>query len=399
MTLQRSHAPDALRVGLFFDGTGNHAANAPFDDVVPAGMDGSHASALTNVHKLYQLYGGPVGTLAIYVPGIGTDAGEADSLLGSALGRGRTGVLARVEYAMAQLRQAMGASGSKAEVTVDLFGFSRGATAARHCVNQLRSLPGVRVGFVGLFDTVAAVAGARKVDLALDPAHVPQVVHLVARDEYRRNFALAQVHLSHTEIELPGAHADIGGGYLGQMREQVLVWPMQALTVVKGTKVETTSIYRAAEQERQLWLARGWPAHWLTVLTPAPTLVVDRTQVPQQQVYAALQLERDVRGELSRVYLRVMHGLALAQGVPMRPVPATGDCAVPAELEPLCQRFLQGDYRVSPEEDLRLRLGYIHVSAHWTPPEGVRGNQPRLGSRLLYINAPAADGVRERYRC
>jgi len=401
MTLQTTHPAQALRIGLFFDGTGNNAANAPFDDVAAMEKGGSHASALTNVYKLYQLYGeGPGnGTLAIYVPGIGTEAGATDSLVGSALGRGRTGVLARVDYAIARVREALMANGGQAPMTVDLFGFSRGAAAARHCANQLLRLPGVQVGFIGLFDTVAAVAGAVKLDLALDPAHFPQVVHLVARDERRRNFALAQVHPSHTEIELPGAHADIGGGYLGQMREQVLVWPMQALTVAKGAKVETTSIYQHAEQERQLWLARGWPGAWLKIVTPAPTLVVERTPVPQQQVYAALQLERDVRGELSRVYLQVMHGLALARGVPMLPVPATGDCALPAELEPLCQRFLQGDYRVSPEEDSRLRLGYIHVSAHWTPPEGLQGSQPRLGSRVLYINAPAADGVRERYRC
>jgi len=381
-----------LRIGLFFDGTGNHAANALFDDATPSARGGSHASALTNVHKLCQLYG---GAQAIYVPGIGTEAGQADSLIGSAFGRGRTGVLARSEYAVAQVRQRLGAN---TVVTVDLFGFSRGAAAARHCANQLARLQGVKMGFIGLFDTVAAVAGAVKLDLHLDPARFPQVVQLVARDEHRQHFALAQLCHGHTEIEVPGAHADIGGGYLALEQEKLLVWPMQALTVGGGTQVHTTSIYRHADQERQLWLARGWPAEWLQVITPPATLVADRNQPPQKQVYSATQLQREVRGELSRLYLRVMHAMAVARGVPLQAIPAAAEHALPADLQPLEKRFLGGDFALTEAEERLLMLNYIHVSAHWNPPVGLQGNAPRIGTRALCINAPTPDGIRVRNR-
>ncbi|EIK95252.1 hypothetical protein PMM47T1_17195 [Pseudomonas sp. M47T1] len=386
---------DTLRIGVFFDGTGNHAENAPLDDAELFARGGSHATALTNIVKLCRLYDAPGRSVkSIYVPGMGTEAGARDRLLGSALGRGRTGVLARVEQALCEIRQA--AAGKPA--VVDLFGFSRGGAAARHCANQVAGLPGLSVGFVGLFDTVVAVAGRVELDLHLDPARFPEVVHLVARDEQREHFALAQVSAEHLEIELPGAHSDIGGGYPERLREQLLVGRMQALVVPKGMAVESTSIYREAAHLKRQWLARGWLEPWLTILTPEATAVVDRSLPPSQQVYAALQLEREVRGELSRVYLRVMHEMASAHGVPLLPVPDTGEYALPAELAPLCKRFMGADTRLDAKEELLLRLGYIHVSAHWTAPAALQGSAPRLGASALYINAPTADGERIRYR-
>lgn len=52
---------------------------------------------------------------------------------------------------------------SPGSVVVDVFGFSRGAAAARHFINKLLALNlgrPLRVGFVGLFDTVAAIGSA-----------------------------------------------------------------------------------------------------------------------------------------------------------------------------------------------------------------------------------------------
>lgn len=388
--MERSSSPFAQvsRIGLFFDGTGNNAANAPFADTQPANRSGSHATAPTNIFKLSQLYGGP-GVKALYIPGIGTQDGQPDSLLASALGRGRLGVLARAEQGVAAVRQL-----TSHPVTVDLFGFSRGAAAARHCANLLLQVPGVSVGFIGLFDTVAAVAGPMNLQLHLAPARFANVVHLVARDEHRAHFPLAQVCAGHVEIEVPGAHSDVGGGYFALEREQLLVGRMQALTVGAGTAVEATSIYREAQRIKATWLSRGWPPGCLKILAPAPTPLLDRQQPAQQRVYAALQLQREVRGELSQVYLRVMHEWALARGVPLAPVAG----ALPVELEQVCQRFLRGHFSLSPEEEDRLRLQYIHLSAHWNPLAILHGNQPRAGATALYINAPAANGRRVRRR-
>jgi uncharacterized protein (DUF2235 family) len=54
--------------------------------------------------------------------------------------------------------------------------------------------------------------------------HLPiqQIVHLIAQDEYRENFALTKVGSSKNifEIELPGAHSDLGGGYAAFAQEK-----------------------------------------------------------------------------------------------------------------------------------------------------------------------------------
>lgn len=127
----------------------------------------------------------------------------------------------------------------------DVFGFSRGAAAARHFVNEVNrreagplhellygsgaplvvgftSDRDVQVVFVGLFDTVSAIgtlAGGLSVRnnndggvlTRLPTGSAREVVHLVARNEHRANFMLTTVSPEHHEILLPGVHSDIGG--------------------------------------------------------------------------------------------------------------------------------------------------------------------------------------------
>lgn len=459
----------ALRIGVFFDGTGNNASNAAAgmacgaqyplqaEDLAASCQpymsdpDSSYGNDVTNVFKLSELYHAPVGLKGsgeqklayrkLYIEGIGTEAGEKDSAIGAGTGRGDTGVEARVQQSFVQIRaeiQRLQLDNPDCEIsslTFDAFGFSRGAAAARHFANQLvRGKQGplgevlrgnanafgrsfieqyqrdINMGFIGLFDTVASIAGlsnlgnvssaiAPGLKLYLAPNYFNKVVHLVARDECRGNFPLSQVKPDHMEISLPGVHSDIGGGYRAEAEECLLVSPMQALTVAKGCDVTTTSIYRDALQAKAQWLAKGWPAAMLTVVTPAPTPLpadAQNRQAPKQQrVYAGLQLKRPVRGELSRVYLRVMYELAKQQGVQFDAIEDSDpNYALPAELQPLCGRFIAGDYNTTPADEALLKLRYIHVSAHWNHPLGKRGNS---GLRIVYINAPTADAVRVQY--
>lgn len=102
---------------------------------------------------------------------------------------------------------------SPGSVVVDVFGFSRGAAAARHFINKLLALNTgrpLRVGFVGLFDTVAAIGSAADgLDTSDDnnlgvslypPPDADQVVQLTAHHEYRVNFALNSISSTHREI-------------------------------------------------------------------------------------------------------------------------------------------------------------------------------------------------------
>jgi hypothetical protein len=264
----------------------------------------------------------------------------------------------------------------------------------------------INMGFIGLFDTVPSIAGwsnlgdikspiATGIKLYLDRRFFTDVVQLSARDEYRANFALSRVKADHLEITLPGVHSDIGGGYRDEVQECVLVSPMQTLEVSQFTDVSTTSIYRDAVTVKAQWLAKGWPAEMLEIVTPdALLLPIDRQErlsPRMKRVYAAVQLKRPVSGVLSRVYLRVMHRLAKEKGVRFQDIPDTPELAVPAELQALCDRFLAGNYDTSIQEDQLLKLKYIHMSANWNHPLGRRDGS---GVRAVYINAPTPDSIR-----
>lgn len=461
-----SKTPVALRIGVFFDGTGNNASNTAAGllcgaqhPVKPADLDASckpymsdpdssYGNDVTNVAKLFDRYHAPdrlvgegqqkLASRKVYIDGIGTQTGEKESLIGLGTGRGDTGVAGRVRQAFVSIKlviQNFQQANSDCEITsltFDAFGFSRGAAAARHFANEVvRGSQGplgdvlrsngkafgrlfidqyqrdITMGFIGLFDTVASVAGlsnlgnvsssvAPGLKLHLPRKHFANVVHLVARDEYRANFALSRVKPDHPEITLPGAHSDIGGGYRAEAEECVLVGPMQALTVASGIDVKSTSIYRDAEKVRAHWLAQGWPAVMLAIVTPSPTLLPvdpqDRLAPRQQRVYAGVQLKRQVRGELSRVYLRVMYELAKQNGVRLDDIDEHDPSyAIPPELQSLCDSFVAGDYSTTPDAEALLRLKYIHTSAHWNHPLGRSGNR---GLKLVYINAPTADAMR-----
>jgi len=458
----------ALRIGVFFDGTGNNATNTALgmacgaqhpiqkEDLdasckpYMADPDSSYGNDITNIKKLSELYSAPPALLGsgqqkqayrrLYIEGIGTDAGNDDSLIGAGVGRGATGVAGKVQEAFSRIKGLVDEiinQNPECEIcllTFDSFGFSRGAAAARHFANEVvrgkqgplrkaldnsrafsstfrsRYQQDISMGFIGLFDTVASVGGLANfghirssitpwLDLYLSPKHFSNVVHLVARDEVRANFPLSTVKPDHTEIVLPGAHSDLGGGYWAEAEECVLVAPMQALTTAQGVNVAATSIYRDAELAKQRLMNDGWPESMLEIVTPEAQLLPigsrDRLAPRQQRVYAGLQLRRQVRGELSRVYLRVMYELAKRSGVRFEEIdPHDPNYTLPAELDSLCTRFLAGNYQTATDEERMLRDRYIHISAHWNNPLGKRTH---TGASLVYINAPTSDGARRHH--
>lgn len=233
----------------------------------------SYANAPTNVVKLFDLYregetqDGEMTRLMMktYSHGVGTENGGEDSMLDSATGLGKTGVISQVNRlfdSTAEIANLRLRGRPVTKLSIDLFGFSRGAAAARHAAN---SIPRGRVGkfgralskqgigwpeqvevrFLGLFDTVAGIVNLRAgdfsasdgendpVELKLDSSKIGKVVHFVARDEIRANFALNSVVDSDgrlpenfREISLPGAHSDVGGGTIRFRMRSCLLHPL-----------------------------------------------------------------------------------------------------------------------------------------------------------------------------
>lgn len=425
-----------VRIGVFFDGTGNNRDNSlqglAHPQQVPAGFaGGSYTSAQTNVALLHELYPQDGrGYLKQYVEGIGTQSGQADAWFSQATGRWDSGVEARVgeaAEALARQLQALLAREPAVEISgleFDLFGFSRGAAAARHFANDLRSgsgsllavalrdcpelaasgfswSDGVVINFIGLFDTVAAIFspltdehGMGDLRLGLDAGLARGMVQLVAADEHRHHFPLVA---SASDIVLPGAHADIGGGYPEQMLEQVVVCKPRSNRVPLRTPARLTAAHAEVTA-----LAADY-ADGSAVQPQVQTWEVPleghraRREEPHKQVYAALYLEREVLGHLSRVYLRLMHQLALASGVPLLGFDQEAQPYwLPEDLKAISQQ-LQGcvsgcppDCGLTAEQQRVLRTRYIHTSAHWNPVKGLRNS----ALDLLYINRPAAGGRR-----
>ncbi|HJE28247.1 MAG TPA: PAAR domain-containing protein, partial [Pseudomonas nitrititolerans] len=210
-----------LRIGVFFDGTGNNAGNSAIGaqcrasdiglgDVEAQAVvqrceahhldpDSSYGNDVSNIWRLYDLYrddsgqplaeGAEQATVRVYVTGIGTTTGKTDTPFpGLTLGRGSTGVLAKVGEGFSLIAHALDSfqqtnPGSLVGILeLDIFGFSRGAAAARHFANQVLQrasgplgalhrqgtfTPGpdfewdrdLIINFIGLFDTVAAIGG------------------------------------------------------------------------------------------------------------------------------------------------------------------------------------------------------------------------------------------------
>lgn len=118
-------------------------------------------------------------------------------------------------------------SGNQEDKTVDIIGFSRGASIARLFAQKIYedTMGCAKIRFVGLFDTVASFHGFDSDLNAPDALNLPRNVeyafHIIAENEKRNTFPVTKLNQDYDpsgankwqEISLPGAHADIGGGY------------------------------------------------------------------------------------------------------------------------------------------------------------------------------------------
>ncbi|NUU69132.1 DUF2235 domain-containing protein [Enterobacteriaceae bacterium BIT-l23] len=440
-----------LTIGLFFDGTGNNAGNLEqaikaacgksFNISSPnAGMilenvtrntfkyssleSTSYSGYYTNIYWLYCWYQviteGASNCLqyGLYIGGPGTRSGEPDCLEGLALGCGSTGIIAKTDEAVSAVVDAISllrlrlAPDAIVKLQFDLFGFSRGAAAARHFANRVfgrephlisavgHALEGVhctgeavgKVRFIGLFDTVAAVgsmsggmdphsADSGDVNLVLRPGVAERVFHLTAQHECRYNFALNSVNPGWPEMALPGVHADIGGGYWPTESEEIFLSRPVSETVLVNDSDDQTRAYRKAQDQLDALnhapdmasLLQSHPAT-ITVWSDA-RLAPDRYGQPRKRSFAAITLNgRIVHNDWSGVALRVMKEAAREAGVCFAPEHSIGLPTLPDELAPLLQKALEAALATrcghsvvpfSQQETALIAQRYIHCSANW----------------------------------
>jgi type VI secretion system VgrG family protein len=469
-----------LRVGVFFDGTGNNrsnseqAANCRAQDVNLTDMgediqefceehgfdskgsvpDDSYGNDVSNIARLYDLYPDDSSTvlekklsayLRVYIEGVGTSSGAEDSVYAQGTGLGRHGVLARVQQSLQKLYEVIrqfsisNPNCKVIKVEFDILGFSRGAASARHFANEVVKGSGsalaqvissemtvfcdsfnwrenidVSVNFIGLFDTVAAIldpmvgdfSGHNKsnpsVNLYMAPNIAIKVVHLVAGDEYRYNFSLNSAGAA--DIVVPGAHSDLGGGYLPRSTERVLLAKPWRSLVSQHAPITSATSYKFALKE-VVALETQFRAYKLPM--QVHTWTVDANRIANgdhykgRYVYAAPGSEREVSSELALVYFRIMREIAVQYDVPFNAI----DCGdpsllLPAELDVVAEKltaYVLGkstEANLTGEEVALLYQNYIHLSANWNAAKG--WNNSDLD--VVFINRPTDDYKRVVYK-
>jgi len=227
---------------------------------------------------------------------------NSDQQSGYAFAAGKSGIKAKVERGIDEAIQRIGIGPNDDDprdntnyylekLTIDIFGFSRGAASARYCVHRLLKpwevydeefgtyvesteteiqhrlrtmywlqVKEVEIRFVGLFDTVVSYKAAQAIKLggslenwlvkqtAIKHKLVKKVVHLASAEEHRDQFCLHNIRSAGSKGEeyfLPGVHSDIGGGYLDNSSEA-------------GLKVCQAYPYWARKDRDDYLVARGW---------------------------------------------------------------------------------------------------------------------------------------------
>lgn len=446
-----------LTVGVFFDGTGNNRANsddlrlayahcaglvgeeraracAKYEEHAREGLgNASWQGGITNISRLNDLYKSDIvlgedqmeAQVKVYVSGIGTADGENDSMLGKALGssliRQFEGVVTKTDEALEEIASALNVFNGRnrdkvaiAKVQFDVFGFSRGAAAARHFANRVMNqdaeiavaidkgldLTGHHgkaageVRFLGLFDTVAAIGSLLNfygingrsnpgVNLELRPSVAQKVFQISAMHECRYNFSLNSIAGMWPELALPGAHSDIGGGYnAGEDEISLLTMPDFEVIPESSDEIQT-AVYRKAEKMRQTlyslpalkYLMPHGEVETKMISWPLVNRDKARAFIFEKKSGAAVFLtRRAVPNDWEKVSMRVMLDAAQNAGVIFAPILSSNkELALPSELLPLCEKAIaQGRaVRLGLElegftaEDMRTIGRYLHCSANW----------------------------------
>lgn len=318
-------------VSVFFDGTLNNKANTTSrinDDNKYTWLftkgDTSYENDYSNIARLEMNYNAQVKpqetnnenkiityetrNINVYVEGIGTmDGGDdLDAKYGTVTGMGRHGAKAKAEKSFKLILKKLNKINLNEgtiinKISIDAYGFSRGAAAARHFLNSCSGrkkatlernykeengqkvytdeengwfdgisteeyqeytyggdlgvylkekgvkFSKVELRFAGLFDTVPSIGvfshenDHKQLNLSL-PSKLKKAVHITATDEHRKNFELRQISgasltsSKRVEINLPGVHSDIGGGYNDAKKEKIRLSSSRSKAIILEDK-------------------------------------------------------------------------------------------------------------------------------------------------------------------
>ena len=341
---------DKKRVGVFFDGTGNHNENDKAID---------HSNS--NVGRLYDQYNGDdrfyekgVGTVDLNKEQIkkihdakgrdsftmpwedGDDRSDYYSETDQAFGFGMD---ERVNKNLKKVKNFI-KNNPDSELTIDVFGFSRGAAEARFFINKVNAYINeknlqdkVKVGFVGIYDTVEAdnLYNGRQGNINFSKDSAEKIVHFTAKDERRDTFDLTtlkdkdgKLASNMEEIEMLGVHSDVGGGYEFTKKgdgEDCDADKEQCYRAEPSFTKCLTASYLGGNKailQRSLELDSFAKQHHYNILKKTSTFYMNSQTpiLPYTEVCATM--EHRVYDGLNNVYLNLMADKAREAGVPLK---------------------------------------------------------------------------------
>lgn len=295
-----------ISVGIFFDGTGNNGKNATSSQRPPKNNE-SYYGNITNIYKLFDLFNADE---KIYVEGIGTVTGEEDSDFAMATCQNPAGYEGhssndKLEKAFSFIEGRM--IDKTKEYHFYVYGFSRGSMLARNfCYELLKpdsKFSGIiKVKFLGVFDTVESSPFNDYNVTVLQGTE--KALHLCAVNECRYFFPLTGFFedsktMEDTkfqtgnsvwkEIFVPGAHADVGGGYL-ESSQSVYVSPNIMRTNDLNSYMENVRTAAKDSEGNEIWNA-----------------LLKNSKIESGKLFSQAYVSRDlVYNELSKVYGKLM---------------------------------------------------------------------------------------------
>lgn len=385
----------AVRVGMFFDGTGNSR-----DFVGTNNIDSWHSNvdllqrfykdtdalewADVNGVSMQQKFG------TAYVRGVGIEVGGGNQQWGIprglAWGTGPEGVAARTTEGLDTARQIIRDKGQGLElcnVWLDAFGFSRGACVARDFANKVKAgevqFAGLtaEVKFVGIWDTVSSIGNAGNMgnwpreNVRINTHGTAEyIVHITAKDELRENFPLT-LALGGKRIAMVGSHSDIGGGYAPGTNSGVVSYS------------GNVPFFETVGEKWNLTLG-AWDNHYSARSRESAEVHGDKLSemiIASHGVYSHTRsFHWEAEHGLQFVSLKLMHDQALEKDVPLDPWANSIEgisVSFSGPLQGYYDDLKNAPHRSDFATELAIRQRYAHMSVGNSigmgpEPEGVR---------------------------
>ncbi len=528
-----------LYIGMFFDGTGNNRFNSESlyytkvkgnndrikSSEIPTQLSFTHTpekikgkdiskinisnrdsywNPYSNIVKLHDLYKEKSETdlrtkknkytLKQYVEGIGTEKYKEDSVGGSSIGRGDTGIIAKVERGIKDLVKEKIAPLPKDKkiykIVFDVFGFSRGAAAARHFCNEVKKTAyyvtrtkrdpydkydrnariltdekdlvkhaggilgaelnkiglkpyketynNIEIRFLGLFDTVVSdLVVKENIGYKLTPFFngipiiaqeylediktnisglgIKKVFQIVAKDEWRANFAYTPTEEGYT-LYMLGAHSDIGGGYAELDKYTSILGFFDATKsdeemFKQQEKVRKYFIDGDYCKENEIWFEKIYEHTSGFSIESSPT---ETTPIYEKiSGHYILKTSRYISNKYSLVPMYVMLQKAIDHGVPFyknyneaiknkvniknpfeHEIPDTEEFKMLREYLKEMLEVIKDEsektYSLSAEMFKHIRNRYVHLSSHYAGLDtlGHKDGDHHFSGDLLFINRP-----------